>query len=58
MSPPSPSFIEAIKKIGAGVDFEYQAYKVSIDYSTNFGNRYRNALVDKDFASLSASYAF
>jgi hypothetical protein len=56
--PIGPGFIEGIKKIGIGVDLDYQAYKVSVDYSTSFGNRYRNALVDKDFASLSASYAF
>lgn len=57
--PIGPGFVEGVKTVGAGVDFDYKsAYKLSLDYASSFGNRYRNAMVDKDFASASLSYAF
>ncbi|HUD52040.1 DUF1302 domain-containing protein [Parvibaculum sp.] len=57
--PIGPGFIEGVKRVGIGADFSYKsAYKVSVDYSTAFGNAYRNAMYDKDFASASFSYAF
>jgi hypothetical protein len=57
--PIGPGFVEGVKTIGVGVDFDYKsAYKLSLDYASSFGARYRNAMVDKDFASASLSYAF
>jgi len=57
--PIGPGFVEGVKTVGLGVDFDYKStYKLSLDYASSFGNRYRNAMVDKDFASASISYAF
>lgn len=57
--PIGPGFVEGVKTIGLGVDFDYQsAYKLSLDYSNSFGSEYRNAMYDKDFASVSLSYTF
>lgn len=57
--PIGPGFIEGVKRVNAGVDFSYKsAYRLSVDYTTSFGNAFRNGLYDKDFASASFSYAF
>lgn len=54
-----PGFIEGIKRVGLGADISYKSvYKLSLDYSSAFGNAYRNASYDKDFASASFSYTF
>lgn len=57
--PIGPGFVEGVKTVGLGIDFDYQsAYKLSFDYASSFGNRYRNAMADKDFASASFSFTF
>jgi hypothetical protein len=57
--PIGPGFVEGVKTVGLGVDFDYKSvYKLSLDYSSSFGAEYRNAMYDKDFASISASYTF
>ncbi|MDR3499074.1 MAG: DUF1302 domain-containing protein [Parvibaculum sp.] len=57
--PIGPGFIEGVKTVGLGVDFDYKSvYKLSLDYSSSFGDRYRNPMIDKDFASAALSYAF
>lgn len=57
--PIGPGFVEGVKTVGLGVDIDYQsAYKVSLDYSSSFGAKERNAMYDKDFASVSLSYTF
>ncbi len=57
--PIGPGFVEGVKTVGLGVDFDYQStYKLSFDYASSFGNRYRNAMADKDFASASFSFTF
>jgi hypothetical protein len=57
--PIGPGFIEGVKTVGLGVDFDYKSvYKLSVDYSSSFGDRYRNPMVDKDYAAASFSYAF
>ncbi|HEY4345200.1 MAG TPA: DUF1302 domain-containing protein [Parvibaculum sp.] len=57
--PVGPGFVEGVKTIGLGVDVDYKSvYKLSLDYSSSFGSKYRNAMYDKDFASISASYTF
>ena len=57
--PIGPGFVEGVKTIGLGLDVDYKsAYKLSLDYSSSFGSSYRNAMYDKDFASISASYTF
>ena len=57
--PIGPGFVEGVKTVGVGVDLDYKsAYKVSVDYTKSFGAEYRNAMADKDFASVSFSYTF
>ncbi|MGV8996605.1 MAG: DUF1302 domain-containing protein [Parvibaculaceae bacterium] len=57
--PIGPGFVEGVKTVGLGVDLDYKsAYKVSVDYTKSFGAEYRNAMSDKDFASVSVSYTF
>lgn len=57
--PIGPGFVEDVKTIGLGVDLDYQStYKVKLDYTKSFGGEYRNAMADKDFASVSFSYTF
>lgn len=57
--PVGPGFVEGVKTVGLGVDLDYKSvYKVSLDYTSSFGAEYRNAMYDKDFASISASYTF
>jgi len=57
--PIGPGFVEGTKSLTVGVDADYQSrYKVGLAYTTFMGNPYRNANYDKDFVSLTASYAF
>lgn len=57
--PNGPGFVEGIKTVSLGVTGTYQsAYKVNMNYTNSFGNRYRNANVDKDFLTVNVSYAF
>ena len=57
--PIGPGFVQGKMAVTAGVTANYQdTYKVGVDYTANFGADYRNANYDKDFMSLSASYAF
>ena len=57
--PIGPGFVEGVKTLGLGVDVDYQdKYKLSVNYASSFGAEYRNAMYDKDFASVSASYSF
>lgn len=57
--PIGPGFIEGVKTVGLGLDFDYKSsYRLSFDYASSFGNRYRNVMIDKDFASASFSYTF
>jgi len=57
--PIGPGFVQGKMAVTAGVTANYQdTYKVGLDYTANFGADYRNASYDKDFVSMSASYAF
>lgn len=57
--PIGPGFIEGKKAVTLGIAASYlDAYRVSLDYTNNFGAKYRNSSYDKDVVSLTASYTF
>ncbi|MBX3495177.1 MAG: DUF1302 domain-containing protein [Parvibaculum sp.] len=57
--PIGPGFVEGKKAVTLGLGARYlESYNVSLNYTNNFGARYRNASHDKDFVSLTASYSF
>lgn len=57
--PIGPGFVEGKKAATVGVAASYlDTYNLSLDYTNNFGARYRNGSFDKDFVSLTASYTF
>jgi len=56
--PIGPGFIEGKKTLKLGVDANYQSFKVGLGYTMHFGAELKNNDYDKDFMSLTASYAF
>lgn len=57
--PIGPGFVEGKKAVTLGLGASYlDSYTLSLDYTNNFGAKYRNGSFDKDFVSLTASYAF
>ncbi len=56
--PIGPGFIEGKKTLKLGVDATYQSFKVGLGYTMHFGAEIKNNDYDKDFMSLTASYAF
>ncbi|MEQ9142743.1 MAG: DUF1302 domain-containing protein [Parvibaculaceae bacterium] len=56
--PIGPGFIEGKKTLKLGVDATYQSFKVGLGYTMHFGAELKNNDYDKDFMSLTASYAF
>lgn len=57
--PIGPGFVEGKKAVTVGVTASYlDAYRLSLDYTNNFGAKYRNGSFDKDFVSMTASYTF
>ena len=57
--PIGPGFVEGKKAVTLGVTASYlDTYRLSVDYTNNFGAKYRNGSFDKDFVSLTASYTF
>lgn len=57
--PIGPGFVEGKKAVTLGVTASYlDQYRLSLDYTNNFGAEYRNGSFDKDFVSMTASYTF
>ena len=57
--PIGPGFVHGIKKIKFGIAGKYQsAWRVSLDWTSAFGNKYLNDNYDKDYATATVSYAF
>lgn len=56
--PIGPGFIEGKKTLKLGVDATYQSFKLGLGYTMHFGAELKNNDYDKDFMSLTASYAF
>jgi hypothetical protein len=57
--PQGPGFVEGIKKVSIGVGASYQGtWRVNVDWTSAFGNKFLNDNIDKDYASATVSYAF
>lgn len=57
--PIGPGFVEGKKAVTLGVTASYlDTYRLSVDYTNNFGAKYRNGSYDKDFVGMTASYTF
>jgi hypothetical protein len=57
--PTGPGFIEGRKAVTVGVSGSLQnAWTVSANWTSSFGNKFQNTMYDKDFAQVNVSYAF
>lgn len=54
-----PGFLEDRKTVSVGVTADLQkTYKAELRYTNSFGNKFMNYMQDRDFISMSVSYAF
>ncbi|MDE1174402.1 MAG: DUF1302 domain-containing protein [Parvibaculaceae bacterium] len=57
--PIGPGFIAGVKKVSVGFNASYlSAWNLNMQWTSAFGNKYRNYAYDKDFASMTLSYSF
>ena len=56
--PIGPGFVEGTKAVTVGTNASYQSWSASVSWTNRFGNEYYNSSYDKDFASVTVSYAF
>lgn len=57
--PVGPGFVEGKKTISIGLNANLQnTWRANIQYTNSFGNEYRNFASDKDFVTMTVSYAF
>lgn len=57
--PVGPGFIEGKKTVSIGLNANLQnTWRANIQYTNSFGNKYRNFAADKDFVTMTVSYAF
>lgn len=57
--PVGPGFIEGKKTVSVGVTANLQStWRANIQYTNSFGNEYKNFVSDKDFVTMTVSYAF
>lgn len=56
--PIGPGFVEGTKSVTVGANASKDAWNASLSWTNRFGNKYYNNSYDKDFASLTLSYAF
>ncbi|MDE1172138.1 MAG: DUF1302 domain-containing protein [Parvibaculaceae bacterium] len=57
--PIGPAFIAGVKKISVGFNASYlENWNLNVQWTSAFGNKFRNLEYDKDFASATLSYAF
>ena len=56
--PIGPGFVEGTKAVTVGTSASYQSWNASVSWTNRFGNEYYNSSYDKDFASVTVSYAF
>ncbi|MEQ8266047.1 MAG: DUF1302 domain-containing protein [Parvibaculum sp.] len=56
--PVGPGFVENKKTVSLGVNASYQQWRANVQYTNSFGNEYRNFSADKDFMTMTVSYAF
>ncbi len=57
--PVGPGFIEGKKTVSVGVTANLQnTWRANVQYTNSFGNEYKNFVSDKDFVTMTVSYAF
>ncbi|WP_339639579.1 DUF1302 domain-containing protein [uncultured Parvibaculum sp.] len=57
--PVGPGFIEGKKTVSVGVTANLQGkWRANLQYTNSFGNKYKNYAYDKDFVTMTVSYAF
>ncbi len=57
--PVGPGFVDGKKTISIGLNANLQnTWRANIQYTNSFGNEYRNFSSDKDFVTMTVSYAF
>lgn len=56
--PIGPGFLEDRKTITVGVGARQGQWKADLSYTNSFGNDFQNVMQDRDFISMSVSYAF
>ncbi|MEQ8282228.1 MAG: DUF1302 domain-containing protein [Parvibaculum sp.] len=57
--PVGPGFIEGKKTVSVGVTANLQStWRANVQYTNSFGNEYKNFASDKDFVTMTVSYAF
>ena len=56
--PNTANYLSGLKEVSLGVDGKYQSYKASLSWTSTFGGGWYNDFTDRDFATLSISYAF
>jgi hypothetical protein len=57
--PVGPGFIEGKKTVSVGVTANLQSkWRANLQYTNSFGNKYKNYAYDKDFVTMTVSYAF
>ena len=56
--PIGPGFVQGTKAVTIGTNASYLSWSASLSWTNRFGNKYYNSGWDKDFASLTVSYAF
>ncbi|MGB5949414.1 MAG: DUF1302 domain-containing protein [Parvibaculum sp.] len=56
--PIGPGFIEGRKTVSLGINAKLRDIRAALQYTNSFGNYYRNAMADKDFATATISYSF
>ncbi|MDE1174301.1 MAG: DUF1302 domain-containing protein [Parvibaculaceae bacterium] len=57
--PIGPGFIAGVKKVSVGFNAAYLSnWNLNVQWTSAFGNKFRNYAYDKDFAAATLSYAF
>lgn len=57
--PIGPGFIAGVKKVSLGFNGSYlNSWNLNVQWTSAFGNKFRNNAYDKDFASMTLSYSF
>lgn len=57
--PVGPGFVEGKKTVSIGLNANLQnTWRANIQYTNSFGNKFKNFSSDKDFVTMTVSYAF
>ncbi|MFN3935389.1 MAG: DUF1302 domain-containing protein [Parvibaculum sp.] len=56
--PIGPGFLKDRKTVTMGINARQGSWLASLSYTNSFGNKFQNFMQDRDFVSMSVSYAF